>query len=272
MIKRQMIFTVVFLVVLSASMVWGETIKMGGSGGMIKLANELAKAYMEKNPGDVIEVSQQSLEAKGGIMGAYDGMLDIGMTARNLEESEKGLGLKVMEIARVGTVIGVNASVTVDNITKTQLCNVYEGKIKNWKGLGGADVNIMVFTRPDPDSTKVSVREGIACFASLKESSDIAIMPKYKDMNNALANNPNSIGFSDLEAIEQSNGKIKMLKLDGAGPTADSVASGKWPMIKHFNIVQGKKQSDTAKKFIEFIRTPAGQEIIRKNSAVPLKF
>jgi phosphate transport system substrate-binding protein len=211
--------------------------------------------------------------AKGGILGAYKGDLDIGMSARLLEDDEKKLGLEVYEFARTATVVTINTEVLkIDSIKSQQLCNVYEGKIKNWSALGGPDALIMSFTRPDVDATKVSVRNGLPCFAELKESPDALIMGKHKDMNNALMKNPYSIGFSDIESIELSNGKLKALKLDGMTATVELVSSGKWPLVKHFILVIGKKKNETAKKFIQFIKTPAGQEIIKKNSAVPVKF
>ena len=273
MAKKCLFVSALFVVMLSFAVSWAEPVKIAGSGGTIKVVTELAKAYMEKYPGDVIEVKQESIEAKGGIMGAFKGDLDIGMSARLLEDDEKKFGLEVFEFARTATVVTINTEVVkIDNIKSQQVCNIYEGKIKNWSALGGPDAQIMPFTRPDPDSTKVSVRDGLPCFATLKEPLEVLIMGKHKDMNNALMKNPYSIGFSDLESIELSNGKLKALKLDGISATVELVSSGKWPMLKHFILVIGKKKSETAKKFIQFIKTPAAQEIIKKNSGVPVKF
>ncbi|MBI5194981.1 MAG: substrate-binding domain-containing protein [Nitrospirae bacterium] len=273
MAKKYLFISVLFIIMLSFTVSWAEPVKIAGSGGMIKLVTELAKAYMGKNQGDVIEVKQESIEAKGGIMGAYKGDLDIGMAAQQLDNGQKKWGLKVFHIASTATVVTINTEVLkIDGIKSQQVCNIYEGKIKNWSALGGPDVQIMPFTRPDPDSTKVSVRNGIPCFADLIEIPEVLIMAKHKDMNNALMKNPYAIGFSDLESIEMSNGKLKALKLDGIAPSVDTVISGTWHIIKPFMLVTGKKQSATAEKFIQFIKTPAAQEIIKNNSAVPMKF
>ncbi len=273
MAKKCLFVSVLFVVMLSFAVSWAEPIKIAGSGGTIKVVTELAKAYMEKNPGDVIEVKQESIEAKGGIMGAYKGDLDIGMAAQYLEGDQKKWALEVFEIARTATIVAVNTDgVKIDNMKSQQVCNIYEGKIKNWNALGGPDAQIMPFTRPDPDSTKVSVRNGMPCFADLKEIPEVLIMGKHKDMNNALLKNPYSIGFSDIESVDLSNGKLKALKLDGITPSIETVISGKWPLIKPFTLVVGKKKSETARKFIQFIKTPEAQVIIKNNSAVPVKF
>ncbi len=256
----------------SYSLARAETLKVAGSGGMITLVTELANAYMKANPEDKIEVKQKSIEAKGGIIGAYRGVLDIGMAARNLKPKELALGLKVVEIARVATVVGVNAeSVKIEGITSEQLCSIYKGDITNWKELGGNDALIKPFTRPDADSTKVSVRKGIACFKKLKESDNVVIMPKSRDMFNALISTPYSIGFTDSVAVLKSNGKIRALKLDGVEPTPAAVAQGKWPIVKHFNLLIGKSNKKAIKKFIDFIKSEEGRKIIEKNMAVPVR-
>ncbi len=265
-------FSMLFILSIASVSMATEPVKIAGSGGMITLVTELAEAYMKKHPDVVIQVKQKSIEAKGGIMGTYKGILDIGMAARNLKDSEKKFGLKVIEIARVATVVGVNAeSVPIDGITSQQLCDIYRGKITNWSELGGPDAPIKVFTRPDPDSTKVSVRKGIPCFKNLKEADGVVVMPKSKDMFIALMKNSYSIGFTDSVAVLKSKGKIKALKLDGITPGPESVASGKWPIVKHFNLLLGKKRNKTIDDFIRFIKSPEGSKIIRKNNAVPVK-
>ena len=272
--KRSFIVITVVLAFLfsSAHLAVAETLKIAGSGGMITLVTELAEAYMKKHPEDKIEVKQKSIEAKGGILGAYRGVLDIGMAARNLKPKELALGLKVVEIARVATVVGVNAeSVKIDGITSEQLCRIYRGQITNWKELGGSDAIIKPFTRPDADSTKVSVRKGMPCFKNLKESDNVVIMPKSRDMFNALMSTPYSIGFTDSVAVLKSNGKIRALKLDGIEPTPKAVSEGKWPIVKHFNLLIGKSNKEAIKKFIDFIKSDEGYRIIEKNMAVPVR-
>jgi len=248
------------------------TLKVAGSGGLISLVTELADAYMKKHPETRIEVKQKSIEAKGGIFGAASGRLDIGMAARNLKESEKELGLEVHEIARVALVIGVNAETVKapQGITSRQLCDIYKGKIANWKELGGADAPVKPLTRPDEDSTKVTVRKSIPCFLNLKEPTTVVVMPKSKDMFRALSRTANAIGLTDLVAVFKAAGKIRALQLDGISPSPETVAKGKWPVVKHMNLVLGKKRSREAYDFIRFIRSAEGRRIIEKNQAVPV--
>lgn len=253
------------------SLVGAETVKVAGSESELFLMNELAKAYMEKYREDRIEVRQDSIGAKGAFMGTSKGAIDIGLSARRLLESEKSLGLELIEIARIATVVGVNAeTVPVEEIKSRQLCDIYSGKIRNWSELGGPNASIKPLTMPEPDCAKVSVREGFPCFTKLKESSDVVLMPKLDSMNAAIAGNPNTIGFTDVMAIENSKGKIRALKIDGVSASRETVASGKWQMVRHCYLVLGKKRNEAISRFIEFIRSPAGEAILKKHKAVPV--
>lgn len=265
-------FYIVITVLLVPTILFGaDEIRVAGSGGMIPLVTDLANAFMEENPVDVINVMQRSIESTGGIRGAAAGKLDIGTSARPLKEKEKGQELEVFEIARVATVIGVNAkTVKVDNINSDKLCLVYKGKITGWSELGGSNAKIIAFTRPDGDSTKKVVRKGIPCFKSLTESNDVVVMPKSNDMFNAIINNQNSIGFTDMVAVGKSRDRIGVLKLDGIAPSEKNVASGKWPLIKRFHFVTKGQPKGLTKKFIEFIKSKKGAKIIKRNNAAPV--
>lgn len=265
-------FFVAFIIVLISTSAWAETIKVAGSGGMIPVVTDLAVAYMAKNPHDKIDVVQESIEAKGGIMGAYEGRLDIGMSARLLTAEEIALGLSTVEIARIATVVGVNAeSVKITSIKSSQVCGIYSGQIKNWKELGGHDAPIKAFTRPEPDATKGVVRKGIKCFSKLAEASHVVMMPKSKDMYNALLNNPNAIGFTDMDKVDDSQGKIRALILDGIAPTEGNVKAEKWPITKNFVLVTKGQAKGLAARFIDFIKGSEGSRSIVKNKAVPVK-
>lgn len=266
-------FTVMFICCLMvAAPVRAETIRVAGSGGMITTVTELARAFMEKNPGETIDVWKESIEAKGGIMGAYEGKIDIGMSARRLNPDEVTLGLVPIEIARVAAVIAVNAeTVKVPGLKSDQVCAVFSGQVKNWKEVGGPDAPLKVFTRPEADSTKLAVRRGIRCFATLPEPPSAIVMPKAQDMYNALMNNPYSAGMTDAAALVDYKGKIRGLTLDGLDATEENVRSGKWPVLKHYVLVTKGEPKGLVKRFLDFVRGPEGARVIMKHKAVPIR-
>jgi len=204
-------------------------------------------------------------------MSASEGKVDIGMSARPLKDNEKGLGVQAVEISRAATVIGVNRSVALKDISSDHLCRIYEGRVTNWKDLGAGKDPILALTRPDKDATKETVRMYVPCFKDLKESPSVITIATAPEMTKVLNSRPNTIGFTDSVAVEDSAGAIVPLKLDGVEPSPDQIKSGKYKIIKHNFLVTKGQAAGPVKDFIGFIRSPKGARIIQAHKAVPVK-
>jgi phosphate transport system substrate-binding protein len=228
----------------------------------------MGKAYMKKNPKDTVEVNQKSMGQPGGIAALNAGAIDIAMSAMPITTAQAKLQVEQFEIARVAGVIAINSSVTATNLTGQQLCDIYAGKIKNWKQVGGADAPIAALTRPESDSTKVMFRKSLACLASVKEAPEVLNLPKSVDMFNALGATKGSIGPVDTIALADAAGKFKSIKIDGKAPEV----SENWPFILHNNLVLGKNRSEAVKRFMNFVKASEGQAIIKSEKAVPSAF
>ncbi len=245
-----------------------ESIKLAGSGQMIPLINELSKGYMKKNPQDTVEVNQKSLGQMGGVMAVSKGVIDIAMSARNLDTNEKKLQVQAYEIAKVAGLFAVNAATPVTSLTSQQVCDIYGGKIRNWSQVGGPNAAILPLTRPENDSTKIAVRQGIACFEKLKEAEEVRSMPKAKDMLTELTGKANTLGMIDAVSLADAGGKLKAVKVDGK----DFTSSEQSPIMHHYNLVLGKNRSDAIVRFLQFVRSPEGQAIIKREKASPVPF
>lgn len=263
---------VVALVCASAASASAETVKIAGSGGMIPLVNELGKAYMKKHPADTVEVEQKSLGQPGGLMKLSKGLIDIAMAAHTLEPNQKTLPVQPYEIATVPGLFAVNNGVSVRALSGQQICDIYAGKIKNWKQVGGKDAPIAALTRPEDESTKKAVREGIACFATLKEGPEAIMVAKSNDNYKQLTSTPNAIAMINSVQLADGAGKISAVKMDGKD--VNTLSPSQWPINHRFNLVTGKQPTEATKRFMKFVGSPEGQAVIKREKAfpVPLKF
>ena len=66
----------------------GELIVVGGSGSPIPLTQEMAKAFLAKNPGHEIEVLPRSIGEAGGIAALGEGRIHVGIIAPAPEPGE----------------------------------------------------------------------------------------------------------------------------------------------------------------------------------------
>jgi len=248
-----------------------EKVVLDGSTGVMPLASALAKAFQAKNPGAAFEFGK-GLGTKARFQALADGNIDVALASHGLRVDElMKQGMVVHEIARIAVVFGVNETVPVSNLTGQQVCDIYSGKVTNWKALGGPDLEIAVRTRPESEVDTEVVREGIACLKDLKMAGSVKAMPKSGDMAKELAAVPGAIGMTSMTVVEQRKGKVKAVSLNGIAPSADNVKRKSYTLIRESFFVTRGSPSTAVARFIEFTRSASGDDVIAANGAVPTK-
>ena len=257
-----------------AAGVWAqgaEKVVLDGSTGVMPLAAALAKAFQAKNPGADFEFGK-GLGTKARFQALADGKIDVALASHGLRVEElTKQGMVVHEIARIAVVFGVNETVPVSRLTAQQVCDIYSGKVTNWKALGGPDLEIAVRTRPESEVDTEVVRDGIACLKDLKMAGSVKAMPKSGDMAKELAAVPGAIGMTSMTVVEQSKGRIKAASLDGIAPSADNVKNKSYVLIRESFFVTRGSPSTAVARFIEFTRSASGDDVIAANGAVSVK-
>ena len=90
----------------------------------------LADEYKALNSGVTIEIQQTGSGA--GIQSTIEGVCDIGMASRALEDEEAAEGLESQTIALDGIAVIVNNDNAVEDLTTEQIMNIFIGEITNW--------------------------------------------------------------------------------------------------------------------------------------------
>lgn len=248
-----------------------ERIVVDGSTGVMPLVAALAKAYQEGNPAATVELGK-GLGTKARLQALEDGKIDIALASHGLVAEElTRRGMVVHEIAKVAVVFGVNASVSTTNVTDHQICDVYAGRITNWKQLGGPDLAIAPRTRPDSEVDAEVVRGKVACLADLKMPEGVKVMPRSGDMAKELAATVGAIGMTTTTVVEQSRGQIKLLSLDSVIPSAENVEHKKYTLTRDSFLVTKAPPPPAVSRFVEFVRSARGAAVIRANGALPVK-
>ena len=249
----------------------GERIVVGGSGSPIPLTQEMAKAFLAKNPGHEIEVLPRSIGEAGGIAALGEGRIQVGIIARAPEPGEGTPDMRFRLYAKVPAVVAVNGAVTgVQSLTEQQILSIYAGRITNWKQVGGPDARIQVLTRNEADMNKRAWRLHLKGFKELQETKDAVMLYKAHEMVGGLLNQMHSIGFTDSIGVLEGKGQLRTLRVNGIAPTAENVVSGKYWIVKEFYNATKREPPMLAKRFVEFIFSIGGQELITAFGAVPV--
>ena len=233
-------------------------ISMVGSTSMEKFANALSESFMEKYPN--VTVTAEFVGSGAGIEAVSNGTADIGNSSRNLKDEEKAGGVAENIVAIDGIAVVVDGANTVEDLTKQQLSDIYEGKITNWKDAGGNDAPIVVVGRESGSGTRSAFEELLKLEDMCKYSNELdstgAVMAK-------VASTPGAIGYVSLDVLDDT---VKAVKLEGAEPTEENIKAGSYFLSRPFVMAtkgEISEQNDLVKALFDYIYSEEGAEIVK---------
>ena len=233
-------------------------ISMVGSTSMEKFANALSESFMEKYPN--VTVTAEFVGSGAGIEAVSNGTADIGNSSRNLKDEEKAGGVAENIVAIDGIAVVVDGANTVEDLTKQQLSDIYEGKITNWKDAGGNDAPIVVIGRESGSGTRSAFEELLKLEDMCKYSNALdstgAVMAK-------VASTPGAIGYVSLDVLDDT---VKAVKLEGAEPTEENIKAGSYFLSRPFVMATKgdiSEQNELVKALFDYIYSDEGAEIVK---------
>ncbi len=125
-------------------------ITVAGSTSVEPFAEMLAEEYMLKHPQSHIYV--QGGGSTAGIEAVRTHAANIGMSSRSLLPGEKDL--YAVTIAKDAIAIIVNPKNPIHDLSLTQIRQIFSGKIRNWKEIGGNPHPIILVSREEGSGTR----------------------------------------------------------------------------------------------------------------------
>ena len=248
-----------------------EALRIDGSSGVKPLAKALGKAFAESRGGMAVEVGK-GLGTKARLRTLEEGQIDIATASHGADPAALAKrGMTVHTIAKIAVVFGVNSGISVDNLTGAQICDIYSGKVTNWKTLGGSDLVIQPRTRPDKEVDAALMREGIPCLTNLKMASWVKVNKKSGQMAKDLAATAGAIGMTTTTRVRRSEGKVEALAYDGVAPTVVNVEAGTYPFTREAYLVTRADPSAKVRAFLDFVKSAEGSTVLKANDAIPPK-
>ena len=219
-----------------------------------------------------LEIEIQAHGSSTAFKDLYAGKTDIGMASRAIKEKEVKKLSKLGDMKSVdaeyvigldGIAVIVNASNTIDKLSKQQIADVFSGKITNWQQLGRKPGGIQVYARDDQSGTYDT-------FKSLVLGKTMKLTPKAKryESNQVLSEDVskdiNAIGFVGLPYINQSKA-VSVVVGEGAGrqPTVFNVATEDYALSRRLYMYTSPlNKNEHINRFLEFVASEAGQEVV----------
>jgi len=199
-----------------------------------------------------------------GIQAAISGAAQIGM-ADLVELPPEAAALVSVVVARDGIAVIVNPANAVTSLTTEQVRGIFNGQIQNWKEVGGADAPITVVSREAGSGTRSSFEQIVK---NVQLTKNAIIQDSSGTIRETVANDANAIGYLSHGVV---NNKVKAVRVDDRECTTEAIMAGQYKLVRPVFLLTKGPAGGAAKEFIEYILSPTGQEIIRKNGLIPAK-
>lgn len=242
-----------------------EKLAVVGTGDGTEILKAVGAAFTSENPEITIDVPP-SVHSAGGIRAVAQGEAIVGRIARPLKEDELAFGLRVIPIFLQPTVFFAHRSAKVTSLTAEQLVDVFNGTIKNWNEVGGADLRVRVVRREAVDSSLAVLRDTLPGWKDLqfnKDRSKIAVTTQ--EAFDSVEKNEGAIGFGPYSRdLDQ---RFTILRVDGVHLTDSAYPSA----VTLSLIYRDATVTPAARKFIDFVFTEKAQDVVRALGAIPVR-
>lgn len=258
------------------------SIQIKGSDTMVNLAQGWAEEFSKNNPG--VNAAVTGGGSGTGIAALISGTADIVISSRTMKGKEinkaKENGIEPNEIktALDGLAVVAHPANPVSRLTIDELSGIFTGKIKNWKEVGGANLQIVILSREVNSGTHVYFKEHVLRKGNEKSTEEFSpaalLMPSSQAIADEIAQNPNAIGYYGMGYISSKQKVIAVAKDKNSPyiePVLVNVQNNSYPISRPLLIYTRGKPQGIVKAFVDFTLSEEGQEIVKKTDFVPIK-
>ncbi len=266
-----------------------QVVSVKGSDTMVNLSQKWAEVYMQQNSNVSIQVTGGG--SGTGIAALLNETVDIANASRELKQDEldkaKQIGItpKVYQVALDGIAVIVNPSNKIDDLTVQQLSDIFTGKIKNWKQLGGSDLPIVLYGRENSSGTYEFFKEHVLGKDERGITNDYAtntqVLQGTAALGEAVARDEKGIGYGGVGYFAERNDvKILHVKADENSNAISPSENGKvnyqviwsrdYPISRYLYCLTNGKEKEGAKAFLDFILSEDGQKLVEQMEYIPL--
>src|SRR5512145_2589509 len=255
--KVKTLMILVAALLITGAFMQQTKITIKGSDTMVILAQRWAEIYMNSNPSASIQVTGGGSGV--GIAALINGTTDIANSSRPIKSSEveklkaryNTLGIEI-PCAKDGITIYLHESNKVKELTIKQLSDIYQGKVTNWKQVGGDDASIKLYGRENSSGTYAFFKEEVV---KGDYAASCQTLPGTAAVVNAVVKDKYGIGYGGAAYAE--GVKHCKVKKDATSPaylaTAETMKNKQYPIARYLYMYMANRPTGETKAYIDWI-------------------
>jgi phosphate transport system substrate-binding protein len=254
---------------------------LDGATALYPVYSAFAQAVYPKKNYDIYDSEVVCNKTHQAYVSLIDKVADIIFAAAPSQQQiddakEAGVSFRYTPIGKEAFVFFVNAQNPVDGLTVEQLQGIYSGEITNWNELGGNNERIHAFQRNENSGSQtafINFMQGKTVMQPPEENV-VGEMGGMVSQTADYANYGNAIGFSFRFYVNEmtGNSEVKILRVNGVYPDAETIANGMYPLASSFFAVTlADNNKPNVLKFLEWMVSEQGQYLVRETGYCTVK-
>jgi phosphate transport system substrate-binding protein len=230
-------------------------LRASGSATMSSVVSELVTGFHERFPQISVEVS--GLDTQLGLQALQAGDTDLALASWLPGDPDPQW--HSAPLARDGIAVVVHPDNPVRGLGLLQLQDLFSGRVDDWRSVGGLTTGDLVqpVTRELGSGTRQAFESMVMVDQPMTPRTIVA--PSSHAVLDYVAAHRQAIGYLSMSELTPA---VKVLQIEGVMPSLASIADGTYALTRELWFVYGDPASQALQAFLDFVRSPASQELI----------
>jgi phosphate transport system substrate-binding protein len=232
------------------------TLRLYATTATIPLVNELTTTYAQTHPNISFDIATSD----------YQALINRLMSERNFYFVSNHLPsaspLWGAPVGQDGIAIIAHPDNPVNGLSTQQLREIYQGRIANWREVGGADIEISVVSREDGSGTRAEFERAV--MGDRRTTPNAQVASSSAAMVKSVAAQAGAIGYVSMSYVDST---VKALAIDGVSLSRESVSDNSYPLRSTLIVVGLEEPVTDYRAFIYWLQSQEGQAIIARHYA-----
>jgi phosphate transport system substrate-binding protein len=244
-----------------------KMLKSAGCKTEYFLLHDLSEAYKQKT-GKKLQLGKTGNKKAVSLL--MEDRIDFTFTCKTIDQLAAKIDLDKnavsswtsIPVAKDPIVIVANKENGITNLTTGQVTDIFLGKIKNWKEVGGNDLPVRTsFMNPKLESGVVLLFREFVGEGKLDENAQVTDGPSMS--GNYVSITPGGVTFMGYNSYREKYGMI--LSIDDVAPTRENILNGKYTLSASYYLTVDDKEREGVSEFIDFALSDEGRKAIEVN-------